>query len=379
MAPWSCSSGGHRFARIWKAVQRGDSAAPADLRFLRKPKTRTCGDGPNPRITSFLQSLYDSTAETLPDVKDDGVETTFSQGVEGLDSYAVVNLDGSSGSTENGKNGRSESSNLACLCTLKDSRSRVGKKCDTYRQGSCETTGLRCKALILQLVLPLFWRTWKIEFPHLRFRAVSSHAQCSTCVHHRVLLRELAPYLYARRRQAELFHSHLMAQYRDRQVYWSLRGSSRLRVLGHLCVIQDGMDQVKFCFPQTPLARSKELATFIRPKLGIIGVIAHGFCLYFSVSNPEMPKDSSCMADLFCFVLTHLERKGVKLADTVIHLVSDNTSRETKNNTTLRLLTALVQQRTNPLCHLKFSFYLVYLVCWFVYLFTCWYVCLFVC
>ena len=378
MASWSCSSGGHRFARIWKAVQRGDSAAPADLRFLRKPKTRTCGDGPNPRITSFLQSLYDSTAETLPDVKDDGVETTFSQGVEGLDSYAVVNLDGSSGSTENGKKRKIRKFKLGLPVHVERQPEQSGQEVRYLPPGVMRDYWSQMQSIDSSVSFTTFWRTWKIEFPHLRFRAVSSHAQCSTCVHHRVLLRELAPYLYARRRQAELFHSHLMAQYRDRQVYWSLRGSSRLRVLGHLCVIQDGMDQVKFCFPRTPLARSKELATFIRPKLGIIGVIAHGFCLYFSVSNPEMPKDSSCMADLFCFVLTHLERKGVKLADTVIHLVSDNTSRETKNNTTLRLLTALVQQRTNPLCHLKFSFYLVYVVCWFVYLFTCWYVCLFV-
>ena len=184
---------------------------------------------------------------------------------------------------------------------------------------------------------------YRIPIPSLP--ACHSHSQCSTCLHHRVLLRELAPYLYARRRQAELFHQHLMSQYRDRQTYWALRGSSRLRVLGHVTVIQDGMDQVKFSFPRTPLCRSKELATFIRPKLGIIGAIAHGFFLLISVSNPEMPKDSSCMADLFCHVLTRLERLGVKLADTVIHLVADNTSRETKNNTTLRLLTALVQQR----------------------------------
>ena len=377
LASWSCSSGGHRFARIWKAVQRGDSAAPADLRFLRKPKTRTCGDGPNPRITSFLQSLYDSTAETLPDVKDDGVETTFSQGVEGLDSYAVVNLDGSSGSTENGKKRKIRKFKLGLPVHVERQPEQSGQEVRYLPPGVMRDYWSQMQSIDSSVSFTTFWRTWKIEFPHLRFRAVSSHAQCSTCVHHRVLLRELAPYLYARRRQAELFHSHLMAQYRDRQVYWSLRGSSRLRVLGHLCVIQDGMDQVKFCFPRTPLARSKELATFIRPKLGIIGVIAHGFCLYFSVSNPEMPKDSSCMADLFCFVLTHLERKGVKLADTVIHLVSDNTSRETKNNTTLRLLTALVQQRTNPLCHLKFSFYL--LVCVLVYLLVCLFVCLLVC
>lgn len=51
------------------------------------------------------------------------------------------------------------------------------------------------------------------------------------------------------------------------------------------------------------------------------------------------------MAELFCHTLTKLERQGVKLADTVVHLIADNTPRETKNSTTLRLLSILTQQR----------------------------------
>jgi hypothetical protein len=51
------------------------------------------------------------------------------------------------------------------------------------------------------------------------------------------------------------------------------------------------------------------------------------------------------MAEIFCHMLTRLERQGVRLSDTVIHLLADNTSRETKNSTTLRLLCCLVQQR----------------------------------
>ena len=135
-----------------------------------------------------------------------------------------------------------------------------------------------------------------------------------------------------------------MAQYRDRLTYWTLRGSSRLRSLGHIVCIQDGMDQVKFQFPRTQLTRAKDLATLNRPKLGIIGIVAHGFGITFTVSNPQHPKDSSCMAEVFCHMLTRLERQGIRLSDNVIHLVADNTSRETKNSTTLRLLCCLVQQ-----------------------------------
>ena len=42
------------------------------------------------RVTSYLQSLYDSVAETLPDIRDDpGVETELMTGLSPLaDSYA---------------------------------------------------------------------------------------------------------------------------------------------------------------------------------------------------------------------------------------------------------------------------------------------------
>ena len=200
------------------------------------------------------------------------------------------------------------------------------------------------KAIDGYVAFATFWRVWRVEFDHLKFRGVTSHAQCSTCLHHRALLKELAPYFYARQKQAEHFHRHLMHQYRDRQVYWALRGSSRLRSLGQICIIQDGMDQMKFALPRSRLFLAKDLNTLIRPKLGIIGVIIHGHSFIVAVSQPNHAKDSSCMAELFCHSLTRLQRSGVRLADTIIHLIADNTPRETKNSTTLRLLTALVQR-----------------------------------
>ena len=114
-----------------------------------------------------------------------------------------------------------------------------------------------------------------------------------------------------------------------------------------------------FNFRDTQLCRGKDLATLIRPKLGIVGIIAHGFGVAFTVSNPQHAKDSSCMAEIFCHMLTRLERQGVRLSDTVVHLISDNTSRETKNSTTLRLLSCLVQQRAWFSIQGKFPFFFV--------------------
>ena len=318
----------------------GSSTPPADLRYLSRPASRLTGDYSCGRIVSFLQTIYESVAENLPDVRDDpSIEAaSFRAEDKECDPHITVKLN-------RGTKTRKFKKGLKVHVERKPETSGLeprwlppGCMQDYYEQYKC-MEGHQAASF------STFWRTWRTEFEHLRFRPVSSHAQCSVCLHHRVLLRELAPYLYARQHQAKLYHAHLMMQYRDRLVYWSLRGSSRLRSLGHIAIIQDGMDQCKFAFPRTQLCRGKDLATLIRPKLGIVGIIAHGFGVAFTVSNPQHAKDSSCMAEIFCHMLTRLERQGVRLSDTVIHLLADNTSRETKNSTTLRLLCCLVQQR----------------------------------
>ena len=328
---------------MFAAARDGADGPPADLRFLTRPKNEVQGECATAKVVSFLQTIYESVAENLPDVKDDaGMETDF-QGIvfPTDDPYTNVKMKVAKG--------------------VKTRRFKQGLKLHVERRP--ENSGLETRYLppgcmqdffeqFKNLEGPqaasfsTFWRVWRLEFEHLKFRPVSSHSQCSVCLHHRVLLRELAPYLLARQHQAKLYHEHLAAQYRDRLVYWSLRGSSRLKTLGHICIIQDGMDQCKFAFPRSNLCRSKDLSTMNRPKLGIVGIVAHGFALSFTVSGPEHPKDSSCMAEIFCAMLTRLERLGVNLSQVVIHLIADNTSRETKNSTTLRLLSALVQQRT---------------------------------
>ena len=279
-------------------------------------------------------------AECLPDVKDDlGLDTSQYKAEEtGCDPLITVKMQGAT---------RTRKFKKGLKVHVERRPENSGLEIRWLPPGCMQDYFEQYKAIEghQAAAFSTFWKTWRTEFDHMKFRPVSSHAQCSVCLHHRVLLKELAPYIYARKRQAEHYSRHLMMQYRDRLVYWSLRGSSRLRTIGHICIIQDGMDQFKFSFPRTPLVRAKDLSTLIRPKLGIIGILAHGFGLGFTVSNPQHPKDSSCMAEVFCYMLTRLEKQGVKLANTVIHLIADNTSRETKNSTTLRLLSCLVQRR----------------------------------
>ena len=56
---------------------RGDENPPADMRFVTHEKAHVTADSSVGQVTTFLQTLYDSVAETLPDVKDDGLELSF--------------------------------------------------------------------------------------------------------------------------------------------------------------------------------------------------------------------------------------------------------------------------------------------------------------
>ncbi|CAL1165648.1 unnamed protein product [Cladocopium goreaui] len=315
--------GNGRFQRLWEAAVRGDENPPADMRFVTHEKAHVTADSSVGQVTTFLQTLYDSVAETLPDVKDDGLELSFHKGLEGADPYASVDMPAVATVEPPAKKQKVRK-------VRQGLKIHVERKLDHALEARYLPPGcmkdyfeqFKSVDVLNKTSFSTFWRVWRIEFDHLRFRAVSSHAQCSTCLHHRVLLKELSGYLFARQRQAQLYHAHLMSQYRDRQVYWALRSSSRLRTLGQITIIQDGMDQCKFAFPRSPLCRGKDLSTLIRPKLSIVGCLAHGWCLLFSVSDPTHPKDSSCMAELFCHTLTRLSRLGILAGASLQHLRS---------------------------------------------------------
>lgn len=71
--------------------------APADLRFLRKEAPDPAQTSVTGRIVSYLQNIYDSIAETLPDFRDcDDIRTTLaSRGSEEIeDTYAKALSEG---------------------------------------------------------------------------------------------------------------------------------------------------------------------------------------------------------------------------------------------------------------------------------------------
>ena len=193
----------------------------------------------------------------------------------------------------------------------------------------------------IKVSFPQFWRIWKSEYPHLKFRASSSHALCAVCLRHKLLIRELGHHLKARSAQRDLFNAHLQHQYSDRCQYWRARAASRLRGADIVLII-DSMDQAKFMYPRGDVYRSKELGTLQRPRAHITGVLCHGHLTLFSVSEHDMPKDSTTMVELVAHTLTLLRDSGVNLRESCVTIQSDNTSREMKNNPFLKFLSFLV-------------------------------------
>ena len=176
----------------------------------------------------------------------------------------------------------------------------------------------------------------------MTFRPTSLHHECATCIRHRALVRALSGHSLARGAQQKLYYEHLRQQYSDRIIYWTARAESRDRSMPSVTIVTDGMDQSKFSLPRHEAIRSKEFASFVRPRLHISAAIAHGWCVVFLVTPPETHKDSNTSIELLSHTLTVLKRLGAHLPSLHINIQSDNTCRECKNSMLMRWMTSLV-------------------------------------
>lgn len=80
------------------AVKAGAIVPPADIRFLRLGANPQHGETPASRIISFLQNVYESVAETLPDARKEehDCKTTLTEcgSEQDQDPYATAFMDG---------------------------------------------------------------------------------------------------------------------------------------------------------------------------------------------------------------------------------------------------------------------------------------------
>lgn len=361
----------HAFARLWglgrdrinrikRAVVLGERAPPADLRYLRQPCSRP--SEAKAEAISFLQQLYDSVAETLPEaLPGDGVELAFATAnptaIDGeVDPYSLEaqRSQRSAGSTVQTRRAgrpplarqRRGPPEARREPPPQDAGGDVrylppGTMFEYWTQMSV-TAGGRASCSF-----KTFWRAWREHFvSRLRFRTCRQHASCAVCVRHKLMVQSLAQNTSARQAQLHQYHAHLRRQYWDRTVYWQMRGQARLKPPLVLCCIIDGMDQSKFCCPKSELfALSKEFSSFQRPRLHISGLIMHGWFVLVSVSDSDLPKDSSATIELLASGLQRVRDLGLDTTNVELYIQCDNTSRENKNNPMLKWLSLLTMTR----------------------------------
>lgn len=114
-----------------------------------------------------------------------------------------------------------------------------------------------------------------------------------------------------------------------------------------LALTIDSIDHSKFAVPRSPSMSSKAFGQFIRPCLGVTMAICHGHCALVFVSEPHLSHDSSWTAELIAITLNVLAKEFSYIDYRSAHLSlhGDNSTKEPKNNSVLRMLSATVSSR----------------------------------
>ena len=337
-----------------KDVRAGKTLPAVDMRYLKKgvpSKSEKGTDTSRQRIVSFLQGIYDSVAETLPDVRDDTCEFSTEEVTIEVPELADPYVKALHSNLESDDKKKSKKKVRTRKSSIELNADRKHAQEDRYLPpGHIRDFWEQFKVSSEQgVAFSTFWRVWHQDFPFLKFRPSSSHAQCGTCLRHKLLIKGFTGHLKARQEQVKEYVRHLRSQYNDRVEYWSLRGRSRLAHSTEVLMILDGMDQAKFSYPRSNVFASKELSGLNRPRAHISGLIAHGKFVLFTVSPANVPKDATSCIETTAHAL-HLLSKECDISKITLNIQSDNTTREVKNNHYLRWLASLVSQRCLPRC-----------------------------
>ena len=281
------------------AAESGSLAPPLDLRFFRKGVEQLDRAPSKSAVISFLQGIYDSVAETLPDARDDvdpciGTTITLPEMEDQYAKFGQISekLDAEKKAleTQPGLKPRKRKKSVCLDVDRTDREERFlppGHMVDYFKQFK-----LACPEE--KVSFSCFWRTWYSSFNHMKFRSHSSHSVCSVCVR----LDPRDECLFRSAREAEIAFFCTPQSSIPRQ---ELRGMSRMRNNIDISCIIDSMDQQKFCYPRGPIYQSKELASLIRPRAHITCVLVHGYFVLFTIAEHNLPKNASCMVETLSY------------------------------------------------------------------------------
>ena len=330
-------------------------AGRADARYGKHAKcdSRSCGSAVFSRIYSHLWHIYESVAECLANetpivVAENPFESASLDAVRGVDAFTRAQ-------TTAGPFGEAHPALLVPSEELPTKALPPGCPKDywwTYlatpapggAKGSYST----------------FKRVWKDCFAKvLHFRKWGTHATCNKCEELRNRLR-LAQTLTDKLHFAGLHQQHLERQWRDRMLYWRLRAVSQVEQGDWLCVIVDGADQAKFRVMKS-VRWPKDLDSEHRPKVKVVGCLAHGHEISFNFVEENVPKGSNLTIEILVRMLDRLlEESRRPLAAhsdegpydctqrraLPVHLwvQCDNAGGENKNQWLLRFLAVLIDR-----------------------------------
>jgi hypothetical protein len=305
-----------RLSSIRDAIFKGAKSSPVDVRYLESVKQESKVSPKAGEVFSYIQTLYDSVAETMPE--DDvgpGCAT-----IESDDEYNHPQVDQAPRRFDE---------------PVKDRKHLPpGSVYEQWRQ---------FRELGGDAGFRLFWNVWQKEWwDVLVFRSLSQHSVCPVCIKHKLLIRALGHDLQSRMKQRMLYDRHLRSQYLDRRQYWWLRAQSRL-ITPFIVIILDGMDQAKFAWPRAPFFFGHDFDGFQRPRLHITGIIVHGFFSMITISHADISKSSSTTVDLVAHLLTILkDQMNIDVSSCHVHIQLDNTASTNKNNALLMFMGLMV-------------------------------------
>lgn len=127
-------------------------------------------------VLSFLESIYNSMAETLPDVRDT-LQDVFPDCSDSDPYLAAMDFDGPVEKPPKGKKMRrgvqvAPGRTVQEGCELRFLPPGTMKEFWVQYCQGCPTTARKAS-------FPTFWRLWASHYSFMRFRTTSSHAQCA--------------------------------------------------------------------------------------------------------------------------------------------------------------------------------------------------------
>ena len=292
----SLTMSGRRLKQFRTAHHKGLLQPPQDMRRVPYPRKSPAKED----VLEYLRWMHNSMAEAMPNMPNDVVDSTDLEYGPTEDHHTVL------------------AAYESTLLTLERSASSMAQAVVGSYDDHLETrylpAGTWYEAWLMYRVerqsrgvkpatFMTFWATWKYDFQKLQHRDKNSFGKCNQCTKYKEVIKQCIQ-ADSLARWINFYGAHLLSQYKDRLCYYHEREQSKLTAKGllqgsasTLTIIIDAMDQAKFCIPRH-VPGSKSLKDALRPRMHVVGVIAHGWFRAGYLVEPTISKDANVFIEI---------------------------------------------------------------------------------